>query len=237
MPRGSAEFLVLLLTTGCAASLREAPTPAPKRLPQALPWSLNRELLAPDTKEIRFIVDHMAGRRPEFAALDDLVALASRYADRPASWTLRARPLPVRLEPDTTYVFVRYVGAQLPAFGRAYARRVDDRWVYFIIVNQEAHRRFSAFIPERRLEQQTLIHEYGHLLGLPTPDHGYFPHYPAVTDGLHCVNPDCPLSKPRPRAVLYNLVHGVMGHTYLEDYCAECRRALAAGQRYFRAAP
>ena len=227
-------LITALLTSACAASLREATTPAPPDRPLEVPWSLNPELLLPGTKHIRFVVELMEGQPPELAALDDLVRVAAHYGGRPASWTLRARPAPLPLEPDVSYVFVKYVGHQLPSFGRAYARRVGERWVYFIIINQEVHRRFAAFVPQRRLEQQTLVHEYGHLLGLPTPDHGYYAQYPDLAGGMHCVNPDCPLSKPRPRALLYNIFHAAFERRYLEDYCEQCRHALSAAQAHWR---
>jgi hypothetical protein len=47
------------------------------------------------------------------------------------------------------------------------------------------------------------------------------------------VNPDCALSKPRMRALLYGLWHVVFLHDYLEDYCAACRAAIAAAKRYW----
>jgi hypothetical protein len=57
--------------------------------------------------------------------------------------------------------------------------------------------------------------------------------YPEFYDGSHCVNPDCALSKPRMRALLYGLWHVVFLHDYLEDYCAACRAAIAAAKRYW----
>lgn len=202
-------------------------------MPLEVPWTLNRELLTPANDRIQFLVEHRAGAHPQVEALDGLVELASRYGGRPARWRKRLRDEPLVLEPDVTYVIVKYVGDQLPGFGLAYGRRVEGRSVYVLVVNQEAHHRWSAIMPVRWLEQQTLVHEYGHLLGLPTPDHGYYPRWPARTDGLHCVRPDCPLSKPRPRAVLYNAFHTAFGRHYLVDYCEECRRAIAAVQAYW----
>lgn len=227
--------LLLLLLTGCATTLREAPTPMPPDTPTALPWSLNRELLMPKTKEIVFVVERREGAPFEPRALDDLVALAARYGGRPARWTVRTQgDPPTVLHRDTSYVFVEYVGDQLPSFGLAYERRVAGRRVYVIVVNQEAHRRLSSLIPERWLEAQTLVHEYGHLLGLPTHETGYYPKHPNYADGMHCRNPGCPLSKPRPRAVIYNIGRIAFGRKYLTDYCEACRAAIAAAQAYWR---
>ena len=77
--------------------------------------------------------------------------------------------------------------------------------MHVIEINQERHRVWSWFLPERHLEAQTLVHEYGHHLGLPPCDHGYYRDYPDFTGGAHCVNPDCALSKPRLRALALRL--------------------------------
>jgi hypothetical protein len=172
---------------------------------------------------------------------------SARYGERPAGWALAGTPgtPAIRwegdalrsgpLDPWVSYVLVRYVGWQIPNFGWSYALRVGDRVVHVILVNQERHRRYhSLVLPERRLEQQTLIHEYGHLLGLPPFDHGYFALYPDLSGGAHCVNPDCALSKPRFRALLYGLFHTVFGRHFLEDYCCACQRAIAAAKALWR---
>ena len=57
---------------------------------------------------------------------------------------------------------------------------------------------------------------------------------PTSRDGAHCVNPDCALSKPRLRALLYGFWHVALAHHYLEDYCAQCRAAIAAAKAYWR---
>src|SRR5207245_2199506 len=81
--------------------------------------------------------------------------------------------------------------------------------------------------------EQTLVHEYGHLLGLPTYEHGYYPGYPSTREGLHCVNPDCALAKPRFRALLFGLWHVILAHHWLEDYCAACRQAISDAKRHW----
>ena len=230
--------------------LRERTTPFPTGTPHAAPWELNRELLMPESRRLLFVVELVAGHPPETGALDDLVRLASRYGERPAAWVQagqagapKARWENDRLradEPlsaDTSYIFVRYVGFSLPGFGSSYSQLLFGRTVYLILVNQEHHRMWRSLIPERRLEEQTLVHEYGHLLGLPPAGHGYYPRYPDFSDGAHCVNPDCALSKPRLRALLYGFVNVVFRRRYLEDYCAACRSAIAAAKSYWRKRP
>ncbi len=233
--------------TGCAAALRERVTPYPPSTSYQVPWTLNRELLTAANRRILFVVDLAAGHAPERAALDQLSRLAARYGERPAPWVILGGPgaPPLRvdgdsvsasgaLDPDTSYVLLRYVGEQLSRWGLSYSTSAGGRTIYVILINQERHRRWRGLLPERHLEAQTLIHEYGHLLGLPSPDHGYYPGYPDLSEGAHCVNPDCALSKPRFRALLYNLFRIVFRRHYLEDYCAACRAAIAAAKRYWR---
>jgi hypothetical protein len=242
-------LVAIALASGCAASLREKVTPFPPGTRQVVPWSLERELITPVNKRILVVVDLAQGHPPEIAALDGLTRLIARYGERPAKWVVLGMPgaPPVRwqgdflraqgpLDDDTSYVFVRYVGDKLQKWGLSYIVHVGRRPLYCILINQERHRKWRNFIPERHLEQQTLVHEYGHLIGLPPCDHGYYPWYPDFADGAHCVNPDCALTLPRPRALFYGLFHTMLGRHYLEDYCAQCRAAIAAAKAFFRSA-
>lgn len=218
-------ILMCTFATGCAATFREQVSATSAELPMSVRGELNHELLLPETKQISFIVERVEGHEPEREALDALVRLASRYGGRPASWRRHETNAPLKLEPDTTYVIVQYVGNQLSHYGVAYTEMIDDHQVYVIQINQEVHRKFRMLIPQAKLEEQTLVHEYGHHLGLPTRDHGYF------TGGMHCVNPNCALSKPRLKAILYNAFHIAFGRHYLEDYCEECQRAIDAARK------
>jgi hypothetical protein len=227
--------LVILLCTfaaGCAATFREHVSAMPPEIPRTVPWALNRELLLPETKQLVFVVEWVEGHEPEREALDALVRLASRYGGRPASWRRHETNAPLKLEPDTTYVLVRYIGNQTNYYGFAYPEMIDNRHVYVILINQEAHRRYRMLIPQAKLEEQTLVHEYGHHLGLPTHEHGYFID-PEFSGGMHCVNPNCALSKPRLKAIIYNAFHIAFRRQYLEDYCEECRRAIDAARKYW----
>lgn len=225
-------ILMCTFATGCAATFREQVSAMPAEIPRAVPWELNRELLLPETKQILFVVERVEGHEPEQEALDALVRLASRYGGRPASWRWHKANAPLKLDPGTSYVIVRYVGNQTNHFGVAYPEMIDGRQVYVILINQEAHRRFRMFAPQAKLEEQTLVHEYGHHLGLPTHDHGYYPDSDR-SGGMHCVNPDCALAKPRLKAIIYNSFHIAFGRQYLEDYCEECRRAIDAARKHW----
>jgi hypothetical protein len=246
MIRGLA-LAVLMLASGCAASLREHVTPFPKGTPEKVPWTLNRELLTPANQRILFVVELVQGHPPETAALNGLVRLAGRYGERQASWVIAGTPAAPRyhwklgwivldapLDPQTSYVIVRYIGDQLQKWGLSFTQYVGGHQLYIIEINQERHRKWRHFIAERHLEMQTLVHEYGHMIGLPPADHGYYTMYPSFYDGAHCVNPDCALSKVRWRALLYGLFHTILGRHYLEDYCAQCRQAIAAAKAYWR---
>ncbi len=236
-PAISLVLLMCTFATGCAATFREQVSAMPPGTPRTVPWALNRELLLPETKRILFPVEWIEGHEPEWEALDALVRLASRYGGRPASWHRHETNAPLKLEPDASYVIVRYIGNQTDYYGVASPEMIDDRQVYVIEINQEAHRKYRMFAPQAKLEEQTLVHEYGHHLGLPTHDHGYYLN-PEFTGGMHCVNPDCALSKPRLKAIIYNAFHIAFGGQYLEDYCEECQRAIdAARQHWAKPAP
>jgi hypothetical protein len=240
---------------GCAAALRAPVTPFPPDVPRTVPWRMNPELLAPGTRRILFVVDLQRGHPPAREALDQLARLAARYGERPASWVAAGQPgaprvdwlAPTRpsarapLDPATSYVFVRYGGddAGEGYFGSARgetSRGASVRPVYVIRVAQEHLRALAfAWLTEPRLEAQTLIHEYGHLLGLPTPGHGYFEHWPSLAGGAHCVNPDCPLTKPSVRSILYGLFRIGLTFRLLDDYCDACRADITRAKAWWRA--
>jgi hypothetical protein len=223
--------------SGCATLLSEPRTPFPRGTPLEAPWALNRELLLPETRRILIVVDWIAGPRPDTAPLDALVRVAARYGERAARWIPR-EDWSGRLEASTSYVFVGYVGQRIPGFfGLSYTEQIKGKKVHVILVNQERHRQWRGVIPEGRSETTTLVHEYGHLLGLPTAEHGYFAEYPSFFGGAHCVSPTCALSKPRPRAILYGVVSAVFRRRYLDDYCEACRRAIAEAKAYWRRRP
>ena len=103
----------------CAAAFAGKPaatTSFPLDWPHRVPWKLNRELLLPVNKRIVFLVDTQRGSSPLTLALDQLVALASKYGGRPASWITLGEPgapdvkwvdLPTPTKPVTYYVRLR----------------------------------------------------------------------------------------------------------------------------------
>jgi hypothetical protein len=244
--------LAALVASGCASAFRAPTTPFPAGTPTVVPWNLNRELLAPSTKRILFVVDLNKGEPPEVRALDHLVAIASRYGERPARWApagMRGAPMVTRvndalhftrgsLDPSTSYVFVHYDGSG-GHFGRSGVTFVNalngTRQAYFINVYQENHRPLVfGWLTEEKLEMQTLLHEYGHLLGLPSLDHGFYADFPSFEGGSHCVNPDCPLVLPNIRSIIYNLFRVGLTFRFLDDYCDDCQRNIAAAKQRWR---
>ncbi|MSP60903.1 MAG: hypothetical protein EXR72_11270 [Myxococcales bacterium] len=256
--RGGVILLLLaasLLSSGCAGMLSRATTPMPPGHPRAAPWELTRELLLREESDrILIVVDWVQGAPADSAALDHLASVAARYGQRPASWVRageageagtqrgihEASMCPALMDPRTSYVFVRYVGDQLDHFGQAWTRRIycagRPRDVHFIDINQDVHHRLRfLWLTERHLEQQTLVHEYGHLLGLSSnPEHTFYAGYPSFAGGPHCVRPDCPVTLPSARSIVYGLYRTGLTFRYLDDYCERCRQDIEEARRFWR---
>lgn len=236
----------VVLATGCGHLLREKVTPYPRASPHAAPWRLNREFLLPETtSRILFVVELRGGAEPFATPLDHLAELASRYGERPASWVrlgdlgapdvaedrfgnLRCPSGP--LDENTSYVFIRYVGSSSPGLlGRTTILQTGDdcggQDIYAIQISQDtlARQRF-LWLTRAKLEEYDLVHEYGHVLGLGSnPAHGFYPYYPDFSAGDHCVNPQCALAGPHPKAMLYRVYRTGLTFRFNRDYCAECR--------------
>lgn len=251
-----ASLAVLLATTGCSHLFREKRTPFPSSAPHSAPWRLNREFLLPQkTSRIVFVVEVFGGAEPRTEALDHLVEVASRYGERSASWVwaggmsapdvafdrngdLRCPEGP--LDDKTSYVFIRYVGTSSPGlYGRTgllnTGAECGARQIYSIQVSQDTlARQRMLWLTRARLEEYDLIHEYGHVLGLGSnPAHGFYPYYPDLSAGDHCVNPECALAGPHPRALLYRIYRTGMTFRYNRDFCAACRRDIEQAKRHW----
>jgi hypothetical protein len=213
-------------------------------------------LLPETTSRILFLVDLVDGREPLTEPLDHLAAIASKYGERPASWVRlgdpgapdveldrmgRLRCPSGPLDPETSYVLIRYVGdAGRGMFGRTaplkMAPECGDRAILSIDIAQDtlARHRF-LWLTRRSLEENDLVHEYGHVLGLGSnPSHGFYPDYPDLASGDHCVNPDCALASPRARASLYRFYRTGLTFRYNRDFCAQCRLDIEQAKRHWR---
>jgi hypothetical protein len=249
--------LLILPAAGCAHALRERVTPFPENALHASPWRLNRELLQRGTSSrILFVVDVEGGTPPSQDPLDHLAEIASKYGQRPAKWVVLGDPEAPQVETDragslrcpsgpldpaTSYVFIRYVGdVGEGMYGRTLALRVapecGDKKIFAIQIAQDtlASHRFLWLTPNR-LEENDLVHEYGHVLGLGSnPIHGFYPDYPDLSAGDHCVNPQCALASPRPRAGVYRFFKTGFTFRVNGDFCSQCRRDIEDARRYWR---
>lgn len=252
-------LLIVILCACCHRILREPVNPMPSGFLRQAPWGLNRELLDPRTTEnIVFLVQVIRGRNPDGQALAALVGIATKYGERPAHWIRfgsdNAPRLDVQdsgvircldgpLDTKVSYVLVRYIG-NASVFGEATVGRLDISCgarppIYRIdIAQQQIDQRRFLWLTSRRLEERALVHEYGHLLGLGTnPSHLYFPGYPDLRQGAHCVNPHCVLSKPRFRAILYTIFRTGFTFRNIENYCRECHEDIKRAKSFWRDHP
>lgn len=122
---------------------------------------------------------------------------------------------------DTSYVFVRYLGDWIGAYGSTYSVTADASCgartfpVMCIAQGRIALDRPPG-IGQVFLEQRALAHEYGHVLGLATnPAHGFWYSTLPYRGGTHCVHRECAVSVPTAMALLKG---------QMLDYCADCIR-------------
>lgn len=258
--RAALAFLTLaaaLLAGGCRHILAEKVTPYPGGSLHAAPWRLNREMLDPPLGgRTLFVVEHVAGIDPLQQPLDHLAEIAAKYSHEPAAWIRLGDPgspdvatdrtgmlvCPSGpLDPGMRYVFIRYVGSFGPGmFGRTLQLRVSPecggRDLYAIEIAQDtlAHHAFM-WLTRRSLEENDLVHEFGHVLGLGSnPSHGFYPDYPDFSSGDHCVNPDCALASPLPKASVYRFFKTGLTFRYNRDYCPQCRLDIAQAQHFWK---
>ncbi len=87
-------------------------------------------------------------------------------------------------------------------------------------------RRSILWISAATIERTTLIHEFGHVLGLTNnPEHVQF------GNPMHCSNPQCVMTHPRWRSVAYNFPRGFFTGTLPSNYCRACRADLERGRK------
>src|SRR5262245_12296773 len=95
-PRCASRAVALICAVvACArsgAASRDPITSYPPEWPHRSPWKLSREMLLPDAERIVLLVDVPRGSSPNREALDHLAALASKYGERPATWTRLGEP-------------------------------------------------------------------------------------------------------------------------------------------------
>jgi len=256
-------------------------TSYPPDWPHRVPWKLNRELLLPENERILFVVDTQRGSPPAGQALDQLVALASKYGGRPASWVRLGEtgaPDVKWIDPPTTvkpvnyyvrlrdgqrlsdfhvpqddldtiryvvqipscpsgalaanvsYVFVRYLGRLGAAYGNSgvveSASSCGGRELAVMRIAQTKIAQDRApGIGQDFLEQRTLAHEYGHVLGLASnPEHGRWQSTVPYRGGEHCIHRECAVAVPTAMALLKG---------QMADYCAACLRDIQQAREHW----
>lgn len=203
--------------------LTEAPTPFPPEYPHAAPWRLERRLLAPERKGLLFLVEHRSGLTPKNEALETLVSVASRHAGVPARWVWGNED---SCSPEEQCILILYEGKG-DQYGRAYwAPSESAEAIPVLEVFQDELAKWSfLWLTRTRLEERTLLHEYGHLLGLGTnPEHAYDAAFPTNRYGFHCIYPECPLARLTAKSVLYAVYYTGLTLRSPKDYCEYCRR-------------
>ena len=93
-------------------------------------------------------------------------------------------------------------------------------------VRRSAH----LWVTADRIDAMTLVHEFGHVLGLVgNPAHAQL----RLPD--HCRNPDCVMTHPELRSILYYAFVGFLGARLPYDYCNQCQQDIRDAQRSWEA--
>lgn len=96
-----------------------------------------------------------------------------------------------------------------------------------VVIGTDAIREHARlWIGPRKIERATLIHEFGHVLGLV----GVSSHEQR-RDPLHCSNPQCVMNHPRWRPILYNLPRALFTGRLPYAYCRDCRADIERAKR------
>ena len=138
--------------------------------------------------------------------------------------------------PRTAWRYLLFVPTAGVYFGHTFnvpvTRDALTTVVQGLIVSRSAHLRYAWFwIDLDLLERMTLVHEFGHLLGLVRNPH-HERREPAHRG--HCTSLTCSMAHPTWRVIARNFVAGVFNR-YMSDYCADCQDDIRRAQAYWRA--
>ncbi|HEX4822950.1 MAG TPA: hypothetical protein VFV19_01420 [Candidatus Polarisedimenticolaceae bacterium] len=102
--------------------------------------------------------------------------------------------------------------------------------VSFVSVSRDAHARYAhLWLSFDRMEEMTLVHEFGHVLGLvQNPQHERGGQHQG-----HCTSLDCPMAHPTPRVIARNFFPGLLDH-FMHDYCDACKADIRRAQQFWR---
>jgi hypothetical protein len=100
-----------------------------------------------------------------------------------------------------------------------------------VFVSRDAHAAVDhLWISLDEIERMTLIHEFGHQLGLVS-DPRHERRHPEHR--MHCTRLDCAMAHPTARLYLRNVWRGVFD-VWFDDYCPECRAEIRDAQAEWR---
>ena len=114
--------------------------------------------------------------------------------------------------------------------GRAAVERPDGSFVAAPVIFMATEPIVKAsvlWLAPKRSERSTLVHEFGHLLGITRN-----PRHVKRDDGFHCTEPQCVMGAPTARKIAYNLPRGLFTGTIPTWYCGKCMGDLQAARRW-----
>ncbi len=210
------------------------------------------------SKRLVVEVDWIAGNEPSAYALDGLRAMLARYVSAGREVRVEkgeeipADEWPAGLREDRTrevldrhlthdpggadqVVYILYVPRFHGYFGFAsewpVTRGGRTTLVSGCVVCMEAARKQAfLWIGARKIERATLVHEFGHVLGLVKN-----PRHEQADDPVHCTHTECLMAHPRPRTVAANFLRGFFTGRLPGDYCRACRGDIRDAQAHWAA--
>lgn len=185
----------------------------------------------PAGKRIRVQVDDEIPRhRWEDAAQGarGLGDLAAEYVDHdPAAWE------------QQDLIWVLYVPRSGRWFGEdnfgdsttvTFERDGELRTVSTVLVSSEKLSRSARlWITAARIDRSTLVHELGHKLGLVS-----HPGHSQKGSPGHCSEPQCVMTHPRLRSLLYGALPALLAGHIPRDYCRRCRDDIRRAQVWWK---
>jgi pentatricopeptide repeat protein len=156
--------------------------------------------------------------------VDPLVRAHADFAHEPCDAEFRTAHFYVLFAPGADSWFFGYSGAW-------YADDQPDTPVDGIVVFHDPHARLAKlWLSCDRMEAMTVVHEYGHQLGLVANE----THERTGLSRGHCTSLSCLMAQPSLRVYAHNAFVGLFNH-FPSDYCRECREDIRRTQAAWRA--
>jgi tetratricopeptide (TPR) repeat protein len=220
---------------------------------------MNARLLSPFwTKRLIVEVDWVEGCKPKPKALTALQKTIDRYTDlgdnaeiilddvipwdrwdtvRTTGTTSLVKEYLDHLPGDeqgTEVVYLLYAPKSGPLYGvaRTWEFEKDDRFIRargIMMFCRQFEENSVLWITAAKAERSTLVHEFGHVLGLVSnPAHMH------LGNGPHCRNPGCVMTHPRPRTIVYNFLPALFAGQIPKKYCADCRKDIHKAKQIWK---